>query len=419
MNTRRAWVATLFVGIAMVVALLPATVTAGKPIGVPILIGDEEVDTVDPAVAHNTIWEEYLVVWYNDRPGFDDIYGQLVSRHGALIGGRRAIAATGAERRYPDVAYNPNWNEYLVVWEHYDPGTDTFSIRGTRVASDGTATGGEIIISESGPRLGFKPKVAHSFTSGYYLVVWKNHTQSNIADDIYGQLVSNTGALSGGNFTIAQGTWQTSYELPDLAYNRRSNEFLVAWQQRDSGTGRYGVYARIVRPDGTMAPNAIEIGLSSSDNLNPAVGAIPTATAAGQYLVVWENQYQPTDHDILARIVWGNGSAAIGAYYVSSSSDHQVHPAVAGNERSRTYLISWTEDLGWSNIHALELTSTGVALGGEQVLAGEDADRSAVSDGPMGGFLVAYDDQPSTPDRETWGCLWGNRIYLPIALHSH
>jgi hypothetical protein len=414
MNIRRAWSATLFVGVVVVVALLPTLVMAGNPVGLPILVGDEEVDAVSPAVAYNTIWEEYLVVWYNDRLGNDDVYGQLVSRHGALIGGHRAIAAIGAERRYPDVIYNPNWNEYLVVWEHFDPGTGYFSIRGTRVASDGTATGGEIIISEPGPRLAFKPKVAHSFTSGYYLVVWQNHTVANIADDIHGQWVSNTGALSGGNFTIAQGTWQTSYELPDLAYNRRSNEFLVAWQQRDSGSGRYDVYARIVRPDGTMAPSAIEIDQSGTDCLKPAVGAIPTATAAGQYLVVWENQFQPSDHDILARIVWGNGSPAAGVYYVSASIDQQIQPAVAGNERSKTYLISWTEDLGWSNIHALELSSTGVSLGGQHVLAGVYAGRSAVSDGPIGGFLVAYDDQPSTPNRDTWGYLWGNRVYVPI-----
>lgn len=388
---------------------------AGQPVGGPFLIADqEEVDTVYPSVAHNTIWDEYLVVWENDRPGFDDIYGQLVARYGALIGGWRAIAAQGAERRYPDVAYSPNWNDYLVVWEHYDPGSGDYSIRGTRVDSSGQATGNEIIISEVGPYSGFRPRVAHSFTSGYYLVVWQHHTLGSPADDIRAQLVSNTGALSGGNFTIAQGTWQASHELPDLAYNRRSNEFLVAWQQLDSDTGRYDIYARIVRPDGSMAPTPIEIDQSTRSCTMPVVGAIPTATAAGQYLVVWQDEYTAGDNDIWARIVYGNGSPAAYAFFIAFTLDDQIEAAVAGNERSGTYLVSWTEDLGWSNIHAREIKPDGSFAGNERVLAGKYAHNSAVSHGPSGAFLAAYDDQPYTVNRDIWGYRWSNQIYLPL-----
>ena len=153
--------------------LSPTTALAGGPVGGELLIADQSVDAVYPALAHNTIWDEYLAVWSNDRPGNDDIYAQLLDRQGAPSGNWRAIAAgTGAERRYPDVTYNPNWNEYLVVWEQENHASGRISIRGRRVSDSGQGVGPEITISASGPRTGTRPRVAHAFTSGTYLVVW-------------------------------------------------------------------------------------------------------------------------------------------------------------------------------------------------------------------------------------------------------
>ena len=90
----------------------------GEPIENAFVVADQSVDTVHPAVAHNAIFDEYLVAWYNDRPGYDDIYAQLLDGNGSKIGGWRSIAAgTGAERRFPDVDHSLNFNEFLVVWE--------------------------------------------------------------------------------------------------------------------------------------------------------------------------------------------------------------------------------------------------------------------------------------------------------------
>ena len=130
MSIRRVVLIVLVAGTLALAIQAPDVATAGSPIGAPFLVGHEEVPTASPAVAYNSIWGEYLVVWQNDRPGFDDIYAQLVSEDGDLVGGRRVITwGTDTERRYPDVAYNPNWNEYLVVWEHHDHATGSFSIR--------------------------------------------------------------------------------------------------------------------------------------------------------------------------------------------------------------------------------------------------------------------------------------------------
>jgi len=397
----------------------PDVAMAGSPIGGPFLVGDEDVPTASPAVAYNSIWDEYLVVWQNDRPGFDDIYAQLVSEDGDLVGGRRVITwGADTERRYPDVAYNPNWNEYLVVWEHYDHATGSFSIRGQRVSWEGEPTGGEILISSGGPVSGWQPKVAHAFTSGMFLVVWESHTQGGVSNDVKGQLIANGGGLVGGNFDVALGDWSFSHEQPDLAYNRGSNEFLVAWQQEDKNASLYDVYARIVRPDGSMPPSTIEIARYTAHSTAPAVGAIPAAIPGGQYLVAWELQYGPSNRNIMARFVKGDGSTPGPGFYVCSRGDDEVRPAVAGNERSASYLVSWTQSMGWSNINGQEIAAGGALTGPNRVLAGKYADNAAVSDGSLGDFLVAYDDQPYTANRDTWGYLWGNRVYLPFVTRN-
>jgi len=403
--------------------------SSGVPIGGwPFMIADQPVDTIYPALAFNNIdiFEQYMAVWQNDRPGYDDIYGQLISKSGELIGGWRAIAAgQDAERRYPDIAYNPNFNEYLVVWEHEDSSTGAFSIRGQRISMNGDKEGVEIEISESVLRSGFKPVVVHAFSAGIYLVVWENHTQGGLSNDIRAQLVSNTGALLGGNFDIATGTTQYSQELPDVAYNRRMNEYLVVWQRFDknanAGAGIYDIYAQVVRPDNSFG-KTIQIAYYTASCTAPAVATHPTATEKGQYLVVWQQNYTADNRDIMERFVFGDGNAAPADFYISRQNTDEVEPAVAGSESGERFLVNWTNysspPVVVSYVRGREISPTG-SMGQRQSLLGLGTKRSALAAGPGGDFKVAFDDVfLNTGNRDLLGQLWGNRIYLP-ALFRH
>jgi hypothetical protein len=92
--------------------------SSGVPISRQFLIADQSVDTKDPAVAYNSQQQEYLVVWWNDRTGCDDISGQRVSKSGLPTGSVIWIAnQCSDDRDYPVVAYNSQHNEYLVTWQ--------------------------------------------------------------------------------------------------------------------------------------------------------------------------------------------------------------------------------------------------------------------------------------------------------------
>jgi len=415
----------LVLALALLASFLagPAAVSASGPVGGTFLIANQPVDTVYPAVAYNSQAQEYLVVWYNDRPGNDDIYGQRVSRNGTPAGPWFSIAAgVGAERRYPDVAYNVQHNEYLVVWEHYDGAW--YNIHGRIVSATGGFPAGEITLG-SGPALKdcYRPAVDYAFTSDKYLVVWENHVSGGISSDIEGQVLTGAGALQSGNFFIAQGTWSFSYERPDLAYNRRGNGYLVAWQQLDKGSGIYDIYGRLVHGDGTPMPGSIEIMRVSSSQRNPAVAAIPTATAQGQYLVAWELDYTPTDRDIAARLVNGDGTVTYPTIYPSYiTGEDEVRPAVAGSESNQQYLVAWTQSTSApavSSIHDLAISSGNSFLGAATTVNGLFADHAAVASGPVGDFLVASDDPVIAANRDVYGRFWGNRLHLPLVLKNH
>jgi len=398
----------------------------GGVLGSLFIIGDfrdQGVDAKDPAVAYNTQRQEYLVVWWNDRPGCDDIFGRRVSANGAPLGSRFPIAnQCPGERWYPDVTYSTQRNEYLVVWGYSaTPTTPPFCIRGQRLETTGNTIGSVIDITDcsSTTNYGFSPAVAYASTEDKYLVVWSGRASSATSLNVMGQVVANDSSLIGGNFTIAQGDAFFSHEYPDLAYNHRRNEYLVAWQRRVPSTTYVDIYCRRVQGNGTpMSPASTEIMADSTPSYYPAVAAMPSFTSNGQYLVVWEDAYTPSDRNIEGRLMSGDGTYYSNVFYVAVGGRDVVNPAVAGNERTQQYLVTWTYlSSGYGGNYGIEGTavSTTGEVGEEEWIDGNWADHSAVSSGPNGDFLITFDEKWDwVSKRGIWGMLWGNRVYLPL-----
>ncbi|MEW5868748.1 MAG: hypothetical protein AB1894_05690 [Chloroflexota bacterium] len=384
----------------------------------PISIQPE--NEVRPAVAYNSQRGEYLVVMYFDRPGNDDVRVVRLSRHGYILSNVWVSAGPGAERRFPDVAYNVQRDEYLVVWEHTIPPSgftpEMTSIRGQRLTGAGALLGGEIIIADPGAT-GYvgKPAVEYAYTSNKYLVVWEHHTSGSISTDIYAQALWSDATLDGGSTCLAQGDWSYSYSNPDLAYNRRGNSYLVVWERLDKNAAIIDIFGRLVHGSGGPMPGTLEIMRVSTSQTNPCVASIPTATPTGQFLVAWEMQYTPTDKDIMARLVNGDGSMGSNAqYYASVNSLSETSPAVAGSEDGQQYLLTWSRPnpvLGTS-VYAQTINTAGQSDGDTLELGGLHSTYSAVANGPSGDFLVATEFAGNGWDVVGW--LWGTRTYIPL-----
>jgi hypothetical protein len=429
MNSKNVKFVVLILTIALLVTTIGPTraeapapgvvaVPAARPLGKPILIGDlsdQGADAVESAVAYNTQRQEYLVVWYNDRPGCDDIYGRRVSANSGVIGPRFFIAAgcPDQERRYPDVTYNNQHNEYLVVWEHFDG--SYYSIHGRIVSASGGLPGTEFTIS-SGAALKncYRPSVAYASTSDKYLVVWERQVVANISRDIEAQVLAGTGALEGSNYLLATGTLAYSYELPDLSYNHRANGYLVVWEQLDKNANRSDIYGHLVHGSGTpMAGPDIEIAKETTDQSNPAVAALPIAPS-GQYAVVWE--YGTSSRSTGSRVVASDGTPAVTTHYSGEILD-EGNPAVAGNESTQQFLAFWSRysdpPILTSDLVYWVILASG-SWGDYGSVGGMFLDHPAVASGKSGDFLVTFDEIIPAKQRGIWGIVWGNRLYLPV-----
>jgi len=396
----------------------------GNVVGSPVNISQQTNTNIrpgQPSVAYNSVREEYLVVWYNDRPGNDDIQARRIPRSGVPVEGPFWISSgPGAERSHPDVAYNSRRNEYLVVWEH-NAGSGP-EIHAVPVpATGGVDSTKEVVIATTFTSAPYRPAVAYAYTSDKYLVVW--YEEGAGFSNILGQVLNSDGTLSGSNFVISQDPGGSERYNPDVAYNRSRNEYLVVWQQKDPTYGDYDIYARRVQGNGTpMYPAATTIRYTSKDQILPVVAAIPSQSTGGQYLVAWEDhQSCGTVACIEAQLVKADGTIDGNHFSVAwdvTAGDY-VQPAVAGGESRQQYFVTWTEP--WAGFANTSIGGYAISVDGkhasEAASFGLFAGESAVSAGAFGDFLVAFSDT-GLVQVNIYAQLWGNRIYVPLVLRN-
>jgi hypothetical protein len=160
--------------------------------------GHYRLSGTHPAVVYNARSNQYLVVWQgNDTPKLArnefEIFGQRLSASGQEIGQNdfrisyMGPAGSGSyEARRPAVAFNPTYDEYLVVWDGDDDGDygrgqlseGEFEIFGQRLLPTGTRFGGDQRLSDMGPDGAVQfdavnPMLAWNATRNEYLAVWR------------------------------------------------------------------------------------------------------------------------------------------------------------------------------------------------------------------------------------------------------
>jgi hypothetical protein len=419
------WLVVVFVlGLAATLLGQPMPADAGRPFGTPITIRNEEPVERDPVVAYNSQRQEYLVVFWNDRPGNDDIRAERVSKSGQLLGGSWIAAGEFYDRCHPDAVYNPDTNQYLVVWQHYYQAAGGYAIHGRLLSATGQPLGSsDLIIQGLSVSQPDDPVVAYASTAKKYLVVWTEIFQASPTDvyaSIVGQVLNSDGTLSGSPFYISSdpgGYYRTS---PDLAYNRHGNAFLVVWSQWDGGAD--SIYGRLVNGDGSLPPAYQPFAIEQWSNMchAPAVAAISTAPGTYKYLVAWHSQ-STTDYDIYGRLVEEGGALSPVYCPIAITEANEFDPAIAGTEDGYQYVVSWRHERSLEDapIQGRTVAYDGVLLDDPSELPGHDVDHPAVAAGPASEFLLAWDDQPPRAlNKGIYGRLWGNRVpvFLPLIL---
>ncbi|MCK5187233.1 MAG: carboxypeptidase regulatory-like domain-containing protein, partial [Deltaproteobacteria bacterium] len=223
----------------------------------PFEVGNQVGDQFAQRLAYNPKDDTYLVVWEDLRAvGSDwtsncDIYGALLNAEtGGLIAEIPVATATSMEEdgdaRVPVPVYNPDKNEFLVVFKDITDSLDDSAILGRFINADGTLKGPEFVILDP-PRIQHWPDIEYVEEEQKYFMVWNDlrndgqpkGTPFYLSEDIdvYGSWLDDMGKPIGEEIVIADAIdWQFT---PHMVYNPVMKRFLIGWHDRNEEDDYY------------------------------------------------------------------------------------------------------------------------------------------------------------------------------------
>jgi hypothetical protein len=211
------------------------------------VIGSQTGEQLNPQVAYNSKDDTYLVCWEDFRhqpTEWDpsDIWGVLLDADGDTIREIPIIddygAADEGDQRVQQVAYNPDGNEFMVVWgDGGKPSLNNGGVMGQIVRSNGTLKRSEFLVADvAGSQT--SPQIVYVESRRQYFVIWddtRNATDPSahwaLADnvDVYGRWLSPSGRPVGDEIPIC--TWEGKQRSCKVAYDTVMERLLVVWQE--------------------------------------------------------------------------------------------------------------------------------------------------------------------------------------------
>lgn len=357
---------------------------AGAVLGQDIRIAEGAGDS--PSVAYDPAADAYLIVWKAERgaTGYD-VVGRRLGGSGSLLGGEIVVSASANVEQYqPCVAYNPTAGEFLVIWYEFR-GASGFDVMGRRLASDGSPTGGDLVISASAGLEQYRPRLTFNPTWNEYLVVWYEY-RGGVSWDIMGKRLGPGGASIGSDFVVSNGSNQQ--EQPTVIANPGAAECLVVWQENRGATG-YDIVGRRVGAAGTLVGSDLVVSASVNAQFQPAIALDPLT---GVYHVAWAEATASNGFDVLSRRVGGTGSLVGAETVVSSRSGHQTEPTLAIDTGNGQALAAWNEGTatGRDLYFSLIGVGAGQALGAPTRVYAEQSGARLTRNPTAGTYLLTW-----------------------------
>jgi len=398
-----------------------STISEPSP-GSEIVISALDNEQFLPAVAYNSIHDEYLVVWHNSWGANRDIYAQRLNGRGELlswfaVGPTAPLNPYANDRSQPSVAYDPINDRYLVVWAYDTSGNGTnWDIHGVMVNWDGPIQGLHQFNICDWPTQQRVPKVAYSDVDEEFMIVWWTDHPS-VPGYISGRRMKasdGTFPSTGSDFTISHATQERAN--PEISFNLWRNEYLVVYDNTEDVFGS--------RFKGNAAPAGGEFGIAAW----PGSETLPSVAYCWEYdhyLVAWQNP-QP---DIYARFLKGDGSLDGAPLHLDYTSIGEIKPKVACDQAGGQFLVTWQQQ--YSSLTGLygvrgQFVNTDKTLGTEFGIMAPTSGISAEFTSPVvsGGstnFLTVWEhDRAGTTFQDIHGRLITPYVvYLPLTLKNH
>ena len=229
-----------------------------------------------PIVAYDG--NNYLLLGGDCKTNPCSLVGRFVSPSGSLVNsfqitsGNHGIAGYGG-------------GDYLVAYTYTtaNNNNDPHVVYGRTVSPLG-AVGSEFIISTGYGDLRNGKNIAFDGTN--FLVVWNDDSNDY---EIRGRFVSPAG-VPGTEFSINASTYPSD-NIMAMAVAFDGTNYLVVWTDEVS-SGEWDVFGQIVTPSGTLSGSVISISTAAGQQFFPQIAFDGT-----NYLVTWTDMRNDTDKD--------------------------------------------------------------------------------------------------------------------------
>lgn len=210
----------------------------------------------------------------------------------------------------PDVAYNSNSGDYLVVWSgdhHFGLMDDEFEISGRRIFADGSFDY-VYLYSDMGGIYNkdydaFEPAVTYNPDKDEWLIVWWGNEDIPVAGnpeyEIYGQFVKfgmgGIPQIGVNDFRISDmgpdGYPNYSGESPDIAYDTNKQLYLVVWHG-DLTENELETFGQLIDADsreevGFNDFRLSDMGPDGNEFFDAAMSSVAFSNTDNNFLIVW------------------------------------------------------------------------------------------------------------------------------------
>lgn len=226
----------------------------------------------------------YLEVWFDDfSPVTTTTFGQIISFNGAKVGSAFAISTTNEV-----FALASDGTNFLVVLNVNNGNTGNFNVYGQIITSSGSLSGPQFLISDQEQN---GKHAAAAFGQTNYLVIWQSNNGSIGNTNLtYGSFVSPNGTV-GTNFAIGQ-THAPDQNFLAVAFD--GTNFLTAWNwdpypETGGNVTNWEIFGRLVSPSGTFPANELQLVTDPGNDFLPSLAFDGT-----NYLLAWGYGFEAT-----------------------------------------------------------------------------------------------------------------------------
>lgn len=358
-------------------------------LGEDFLVSDAPNAQYDPALAYNPEDNEILFVWEDFRDtGMADLYIRRVSAAGRLLDRARPLVENVGVN--PEAAYLAAADRYLAVWEDDRNVTQTPDIYGQLIDRAGQPVGAAFPIA-TGPGGQVSVRIAASEADASFLVVWGNAASGSSA--VLGQRVGGDGSLLGAPLAISDGSGWAGQ--PALAYNAATASYWVVWADARDGFGDTDVYGQRLAADGALLGANFPVCTHPLPQEWPVVTLDGAGTAA---LVAWED-WRTGDRDLYGRQLALDGTPLADEFAVAAAPGNEemlvatTWPAAGRDE----FLLLWQTPGAAGDLEAQRYTPGGGPLGAPVLVSDEPHTQAnpavvAMPQADPPAYLVAWED---------------------------